>query len=135
MEERLGRFCVIRIPFDFQDGAGPVRKMFVVLGHRAAAAISIKATSNGAHFLADKDRLVGVVRIRAGEFEAFPVETFIDPSNCFAIPHDKLKRHDKRGELEILGSADGILDRMRAAVMNNGMIAPPRRQSLLNLLY
>jgi hypothetical protein len=125
---------VIRIPFDFQDGAGPTPKIFLVLGHRADAAISIKTTKNGNPFLTDPDRLAGVVRIPLGECPAFPLETFIDPANCFALPHEKLRDYDQRGELEILGSADGFLYQLRTAVENNGTINRTRRKSLLDLL-
>lgn len=35
-------FSVIRISFDFRDGAGPVKKRFVLLGYVESAAICVK---------------------------------------------------------------------------------------------
>lgn len=97
--------CVIRIPFDFQDGRGPVPKRFVVVGHQGNAAIAIKSTSNVGPFLDRRSGLHGVAVFFEGEFDFFNENTIIDPMNCFAIPHANLAKLHQQSRLEHLGSA------------------------------
>jgi hypothetical protein len=97
---KLPSCCVIRIPFDFLDGDGPHAKRFLVIGHVATAAISLKATSKTALFKARYNSLDGVVVCPPGG--CFEQETIIDPANAFAISLRDLLRYDNNGDLEIL---------------------------------
>jgi len=134
LHEALPAFTVIRIPFDFNDGLGKVPKRFVILCHQSGAAISIKATSNLTVFDLYPERLKGVVKCAADECVAFPVETVIDPGNCFALPHVNLHAYLRAGTLENLGSAVDLKKRLVEAIKGNEQLDPARVKGLLRCL-
>jgi hypothetical protein len=130
----LPHFSVIRFPFDFCDGYGPVPKRFVVAAHLNNSAICIKATSNTNAFQSRPERMRGVVLYRACECLAFEMDTIIDPTNCFAVPHADLEKHDRTGKLERFGVLDDLKERLSVAVAQSVELEPARRAGLLRCL-
>ncbi len=125
---------VLRIPFDFNDGGGYIPKLFVVLGHRQSAAVSLKATSKLERYGLRPETDNGIVYIPAGAIP-FTVPTVIDPSNAFAIPHRDIVLEQEQHRIEIWTAVvDGLVDKLRFAILNNPTLPKQRRLGLLGCL-
>lgn len=127
-------FSLIRFPFDFRDGKGPVRKRFAILAHQGPAAICVKTTSKTNPFKSSPERLDGVALYKVGECSHFECETVIDPDNCFAIPHSQLESYKSKGTLEILGIVPDLRARLIKAIKLSSELTQQRRKNLLKLL-
>ena len=134
MQHILGPCCVIRIPFDFNDGLGPIPKRFVIVGHQSGAAIAIKATSKTKSYHLRPGGFNGVAVFDAGECAAFELDTVIDPANCFAIQHRILESYHRNGHLKHLGAHHDLRARLLKAVEESTVLEPARKNGLRRLL-
>jgi len=126
----IPQFSVIRIPFDFRDGDGLVKKRFVVLGYAGSAVICVKTTSKIDRF----SRYDGVVYYASGDCAVFESDTVVDPANCFAIQSSQLDSYARSGQFENLGCLEGFREPFLKAVKENVTLEPKRRNGLLKLL-
>lgn len=122
------------MPFDFLDGSGPVPKLFVVLGHLHGSAVALKTTSKLQRY-GDKPHLrPGVVFSAATPVEPFVLDTIIDPSSSYAIPHEDLRIHHARGRIQIWTGPDDLKSRLCAAITGNPTLTKARKAGLLRCL-
>ncbi len=78
--------------------------------------------------------MAGVVFCRKLTFPCFELDTAIEPSNSFAIPHVDLERYNRTGKLEIMHVLDGIHEDMERAIQKCRKIEAKRKGKLLNLI-
>lgn len=131
----LEQFAVIRFPFDFRDGDGPIAKRFVVLGHVHGTCICAKTTSKVARHYSDPAIMAGVVFYESGEIPCFDIPTAVEPGNVFAIPEIDLLRYAHNNQLEVLQILGGnFKERLEVAIAACKTIAPTRKQKLIAII-
>ena len=108
MVDSLTPGCIFRIPFDFEDGAGPLKKYFILLGSLKGAAIAVKTTTVIARYGANPSGYPGIVFLPAPSYP-FTKPTVIDPANGFAIDEPRIERHSEKSELELWDPIEGLL--------------------------
>ena len=76
----------------------------------------------------------GVVFFEEFAIPCFELETAIEPSNCFAIPHADLEKYSKAGKLELMDVLVSIHDDMQRAINKCRRIDPKRKAKLLEII-
>jgi hypothetical protein len=106
------------MPIDFRDGSGFVPKLFIVIGHKDAAAIAFKTTSKLGRYGDNPHLYPGIVFIPAGP-SPFTEPTVIEPSNAFAITHEHIRIEQERSRIKVWPSLEGLLQRLCVAIEQN----------------
>jgi hypothetical protein len=131
----LKRYCVIALPHRFGGEDYDERKIFVVLCHHNHHTICLKATSRVDIYKNNKEAMAGVVFYQAGQFKAFHLDTAVQPDNCVAIPHEKLRESKQNLKLDVFGTLPGnFQDRLLEAIDNSLTLDDRQRKRLLNIL-
>ena len=125
--------CTFRIPFDFEDGNGPVKKYFVFLGIFQGAAISLKATTQIDRYGPSPSSFPGVVFLPA-PIGPFTKPTIIDPGNGFAMDEPRLKRHYDRSEMDVWPPIEGLLQNIYDALPLHRSLVKKRREGYMKVI-
>lgn len=75
--------------------------------------------------------MAGVVFLRKFSFPCFELDTAIEPSNSFAVPHADLVRYDRQGKLDVMYVLTNIHADMERAIQKCRKIEPKRKEKLL----
>ena len=123
---------ILRIPFDFQDGAGYIQKLFVVIGHQQNCAIAFKATSKLERYGDNPHQCKGVVFLHGPE--PFILPTVVDPSKAFAIPHSEIEYEQKEGRIRIWSFSEDLQAKLCLAIDQNHTLTKSRKLNLKQCL-
>ena len=118
---------VLRIPFDFLDGKGYVPKLFMEVGHHELSVIVFKATSKLERYGEKPHLESGILFVPGSDKQPFVVDTVIDPSNGFAIPHRDIEYEQNQGNIQIWPCVE-MKEKLCAAINSNRTLNNLRKQ-------
>jgi hypothetical protein len=137
--QKLSRYTVFRVYYEFPGELRHEEKYFVVLRHikrdSDPLCCCIKPTSKVARYLADPSLLRGVIFYEGKALRFFGEDTIIDPDQDKEIPIAHLIAQAKSGRYRVEGRMpEDFHDKLVKAIKQSKMLSDKRKSLLLGYI-